>query len=716
MKKKNEAKASKRIIFAFGIIIALFIALIVRLIILQIFEADELSQKQEAFTYKKINITASRGDIYDRNMNVLAMDAACSKVSAFPSNVTDPEGTAAYLSQVLGMDYQSVYNKLTDTSVSFVNIKRSVDNTSAQQIEDADLSGIVVSDDQKRYYSDSTFAQYVLGFTGVDHVGLYGIEAVYNNVLKGEAGVETVLSDSAGRELQSNSTVQKEATPGNNVVLTIDSVMQYYAEEAVYNAYKKNDAKRVIAIVSDPNTGEILAMAAYPTYDLSDPWTISSDYASAYASDMNGLSTGDKQLEMWQNPFTSFIYEPGSTYKVITTSAALEENIVTLQSTFYCNGYLEVGGIKIKCWIYPGKHGTENLTQAVSNSCNVAMMDIAKQMGPDIFYQYMYAYGFGQLTGIDLDGEESGILSPNNGEVNLVDFVTLSFGQGLGVTPVQVVQALNASINGGLLMKPMVAKYVLDHDTNEIITSYEPTVVRRVISDEVSNEMQAILKYTADNNSAISKYSALQMGGKTGTAQKYINGSYAAGRYVASFYGFAPYDNPKLSVIVIVDEPGGALTTGSSVASPIGAEILQNCLEYLNSTSGTSTDVSSASTITVPDIRGKTVAEAKSVLDTLGIAYSITGSEDGIVTDQNQIKSVYTEGMNVAITSSSTSGDSVLMPNMIGMSLQNANEILSALGLTLQANGGGIAASQSIAAGTTVPKGTAVAVNFSYIE
>lgn len=716
MRKKSETTASKRIVYAFGLIIALFIILIIRLIILQIFEAGELSEKQASFTYKKVTITASRGDIYDRNMNILAMDASCSKISAFPSSVTDPEGTASILSQVLALDYQTVYNELTDTSTSFVNIKRGVDNTTAQQIEDANLSGIVVSDDQKRYYTDSTFAQYVLGFTGVDHVGLYGIEAVYNSVLQGEDGVETILADSAGRELQSNSTTQKEAVSGNDVVTTIDSVMQYYAEEAVYNAYKKNDAKRVIAVVSDPNTGEVLAMAAYPAYDLSDPWTISSDYATAYASDLRGLTSGEQQLEMWQNPFTSFIYEPGSTFKVITTSAALEDNIVTLQSTFYCNGYLEVGGIKIKCWIYPGKHGDENLTQAVSNSCNVAMMEVAKEMGPDIFYKYIYAYGFGEPTGIDLDGEESGILSANNGEVNLVDFVTLSFGQGLGVTPVQVVQGLNAAINGGLLMKPMVVKYTLDHDTNEILTTNESTVVRRVISEQVSEEMQGILKYTADNNSAISKYSALQMGGKTGTAQKYINGAYAPGRYVASFYGFAPYDNPQLSVLVIVDEPGGALTTGSSVASPVGAEILQNCLEYLNSTSYSSTDVSSASSSTVPDVRGKTVSEAKSVLDTLGIPYSIIGSADGIVTDQDQMKVTYSNGMTITLTVSSASGDAVLMPNLNGMSLQNVNEILSALGLTMQSNGGGIATAQSIAPGTTVTKGTSVTVNFSYIE
>lgn len=712
---KIKKLSLNRIVYAVLIILALFIILITRLVILQIFESAELSQKQEEYMTKKVTLTAARGDIYDRNMNILAKDASCSKVSVFPNSVSDPEATAKYLSEKLALDYNSVYAKVTNVKMDFIDIKRGVDNQTALDIKDANLNGIVISEDKKRYYTDSNFAQYVLGFTGTDHVGLYGIEAVYNDILKGEDGIETLLADSKGRQLESSVNVKKDAVPGSNVILSIDSVIQYYAEDAVYRAYLANKPKRVIAIVSDPNTGEILAMAAYPGYNLDNPWELTQDFQKSFGSSLANMDIGNKQLEMWKNPFTSFIYEPGSTFKVITASSALEENIITLDSRYYCGGSLVVGGIKIKCHIFPRGHGSQNLTEAVSNSCNVAMMQVGMAMGPDIFYKYIYNYGFGEKTGINLDNEESGILTANQ-QVNVVDYVTLAFGQGLGVTPIQMMQAINAAVNGGELLKPTVVKYITEADTNKITYTYNKQVVRRVISNETSVEMRNILKTTADNNPALGNYRDIGMGGKTGTAQKFIGSSYAPGLYVASFYGFAPYDNPQLSVMVIVDEPGGYLTTGSSVASPIGGEILKNSLNYLKTKDVMSVDVTKTPVVTIPDLRGKTKSEAESILNTLNIAHAFTGDENGIITDQNAMLTEYQQGAQVTLKVSSEAGTTVIVPNLTGMTIQNVNQTLSNLGLVLNADGGGIAFQQSVPKGTAVQKGTVINVKFKYIE
>jgi stage V sporulation protein D (sporulation-specific penicillin-binding protein) len=462
----------------------------------------------------------------------------------------------------------------------------------------------------------------VLGFTGTDHIGLYGLEAVFNDVLAGEDGIKSVLTDSAGRIIESASSIKKEAVAGSNIVTTIDSVIQYYAESAAYEAYLKNKPKRVLIIVSNPNTGEILAMAAYPGYSLDDPWEIPLDYASSYSDTLAGMDAGSQQLEMWKNPFTSFLYEPGSTFKVITVSSALEENVVTLNSTFYCNGYLEVGGVKIKCHVYPNKHGLLDLTGAVVNSCNPSMMMIAMEMGPVVFYKYIYDYGFGEPTGINLDGEESGILTVNQ-DINIVDYVTMAFGQGIAVTPIQMMQALNAAINGGELLYPNIIKYILDAETNNITYTYEKQVVRQIVSAETSQIMRGILYTTAQNVSGIANYRSLPIGGKTGTAQKFINGRYTESLYVSSFYGMIPYDDPQLSVLVIVDEASGVSPSGSAVAAPVGAEVLSNAYSYLLAKNDVPTNSDIVSGVTIPDVRGKDAADAENIFRTFGIQYSI---------------------------------------------------------------------------------------------
>ncbi len=715
MNSMQKKQVYKRIIIAVVVIAAFFCILAVRLVIIQIFQAEDLASRQESYMTRNIEITAKRGTIYDSEMNVLVQDASCSKISVFPNSIEDPQATASFLAETLGLDYDDVYADVTNTEASYITIKKGVDNATALKIKEADLAGVDITEDTKRHYSDSTFAQYVLGFTGTDHTGLYGLEAVFNDVLGGENGSKTVLTDSAGRIIESASVVQKEATAGSNLVTTINSVIQYYAESAAYDAYLTYKPQRVLILVSDPNTGDVLAMAAYPGYSLDDPWQIPSDYATSFSSTLEGMDTASVQLEMWKNPFTSLLYEPGSTFKVITASSALEENVVSLDSSFYCNGYLEVGGVKIKCHVYPNGHGSQNLTEAVVNSCNPAMMNVAMQMGPDVFYKYIYDYGFGEATGINLDGEESGILTVNQ-DINVVDYVTLGFGQGLAVTPIQMLQALNAAINGGELLYPNIVKYILDPETNDITYTYEKQVVRQVISQETSQTMQQILYATAQNIYSISDYKDLPIGGKTGTAQKFINGQYTQSLYVSSFYGMIPYNDPQLSVLVIVDEASGWNTTGSAVAAPIGARVLSEAYSYLLTKQDVPTSADVESGIKIPDVRGRQLSEAENIFKAFGIDYSITGDQEGIVTAQSAVQSEYQSGMTVVLTVTSQNSDQITVPDLSGMSVQKVNSMLTQLGLSLNVQGGGIAVSQDVKAGSVVDKGTTITVTFKYIE
>ena len=717
-----------------GMILVMFVLLIGRLVIIQIVKADEYSQKQTDLITHSETITASRGDIYDRNMNLLAKDATCAKIVVYPKNLrdtntengdqsVDPSWVAEVLSEALQLEYEDVYDKVT-SDVSEVTIKRRVEYLTALGIDKTfneerpeDISQyLAVFEDKKRYYTDSRFAQYILGFTNVDHVGAYGIEAEYNSVLQGIDGVETVIQDANGRKLESLAQMKVDAIQGSNLVLSLDSIMQYYVENIAYEAYLENEPKRVMAVVSDPGTGEILAYAVYPGYDLSDPWDVSDDFVEAMGDSDDDL--GELQLEMWKNMLTSFIYEPGSTFKIITTTSALEENIVTLNSTFNCAGALNVGGIPIRCHVYPASHGHQDLADAVSNSCNPAMMKISMEMGPDIFYKYIYNYGFSIPTGIDLDGEESGILSVNQ-DVNLVDFVTLSFGQGLGVTPIQMLQALNAAVNGGELLVPKVAKYVTDSQTGEITTEFSKELVRQVISSSTSEKIREIMHFTANNNYALMKNCrGLKIGGKTGTAQKFENGRYLVGKYVASFYGMIPYDDPKLSVLVIVDEPSGTYTTGGSVAAPVGGEILKVCYDYLTGMGIDNTPVGGdvSAKVLIPDVRGKTLAEASDLLTALGIEYETEGADNGIVTDQNRVHTEYKEGDTVIITVTENDDSPVSMPDLRGMSVSQAKDLLDSLGLEYLISGGGMCSAQSIPYGETVERGTVVEITFTYIE
>ena len=721
MKKSSNTNRKdyfiSRVAWSCIIILVAFTVAIGKLASVQLVHGSELAEKQASFTNANIEITAARGDIYDEGMNILVQDATVSSVYAYPESIgeEDVPGTCSFLSEKLGMDYEYLYGLLTDKSQNTVTIKYRVDNRIAREIQEANLPGINIKEDKTRIYTNPTFAPYILGFTGTDHTGLYGVEAAFNEYLSGKNGVKSVLFDSNGNASESASTTKKESQKGDSVVLTIDSVTQYYTETAAYEAYTKYNARRVIILVSDVDTGAILGMAAYPSYSLDDPWSVSWAYKNSMLPS-EGDSLEDQQLSMWSDPFTSYLYEPGSTFKIVTCASALEEGMVNLDSVFYCGGAEYIEGVEIRCDVYPGHHGDQDLATSMANSCNVALMKIVNLVGPDKFYDYIYNFGFGTPTGILLDGEESGMVSANQ-DVNPVDFATLGFGQGLAATPLQMIMGLNAAINGGYLMVPRVVEKVVDSNTGETVMRYDPQVVRQVISEQTSETMRYILGIVADQYYYLGGYESYDMIGKTGTAEQYRYGSYD-GSLVASFYGALPESDPEFSVLVIVDEASGDQTYGSNTAAPTAAKLMANIYDYMaakDMLSMSGEDVKGAKII--PDVRGSYAQDAVELFESLGIAYTLSGGESGIIVNQSVHSVEYTEGTVVVLSvSEEAQGETVMVPNVTGMSVQKANEVLAQAGLVMQIQGGGIAVSQSIEPGTMVEAGTTVTVTFRYAE
>ena len=709
----------KRLIFAFFVFAALFLVLAIRLTSIQAFDSINLTDEQIDQLMGEIPLTATRGDIYDRNMNILAKDASASAIYVRPKDVKKPEEIADYLSEVLELDREKLYKKITDKSQWISLIERKVDNDIAFDIRNKKFKGVEISEDKKRYYTNGNFASYVLGFTGTDHQGLYGIESVFNNVLSGEDGVLVYEKDGLSQKVASGYQVRIKPDEGDNVVLTIDSIIQHFLESQLEKTMDEFDSKRVIAIAMDPSTGEILAMSSKPDYNLNDPRTVSKLFESKMSTELEGMDLGKKQLEMWKNPAVTFNYEPGSTFKPITAAAALEEGAVTAQTSFFDKGYIIIDGQQIKCHIFPRSHGSQTFVEAVANSCNPVLVETVMRMEPVTFYRYIYNFGFGDQTGIQLDGEQAGIV-PNNND-KLINYVPKSYGQGISVTPIQLISALSAVTNDGKYMQPNIVKYILSSDNNEIIKEYKPEQIRQVVSEDTANIVQDILKLVVSNSENLSSMSAYKIGGKTGTAQKIINGAYASGLYITSFFGYAPVDDPKIAVLYIVDEPKGYGVYGSNTAAPHAIEFMNNTLDYLNVPGGKGESLKDSSI--VPDLRNQELDLAKEVLNYLKLKYEIAGEiQSGYIVNQDPmpgelIKEDTVIKLTLGEEITQEKEEVVTVPNVMDMTVQQANETLSRVGLKLAITGaGGVSTQQSPLAGEQVQKGSEIVVEFKPLE
>ncbi|WP_193708288.1 penicillin-binding transpeptidase domain-containing protein [Alkalibaculum sporogenes] len=714
-------RRKKRLVFAFFVFFIFFIVMAIRLTYIQAFDSIKLTDEQIDQLMGEIPITATRGDIYDRNMNILAKDASASRIYVRPRDLENAEEVADYLSKILDLDRDILYEKISDTSQWIALVERKVDNDIAFEIRDQNFKGVEISEDKKRYYTNGNFASYILGFTGTDHQGLYGIESVFNNVLSGEDGVLVYEKDGKSQKVPSGYQVRIEPEDGDNLALTTDSVIQHFLESQVEKTVNDLDAKRVIAIAMDPKTGDILGMSSKPDYNLNDPRTISEIFETKLSDELKDKNLGEKQLAMWRNPAVTLNYEPGSTFKVVTASAVLEEGVVTPETPFFDKGYINIAGAQIKCHLYPRSHGAQTFVEGVQHSCNPVMVEAIQRLDPDEFYKYIYNFGFGDKTGIQLDGEQSGIV-PANVEQNLINYVTKSFGQGISVTPIQLITALSAVVNDGKYMQPNIVKYILSSDSNEIIQEYKPHQIRQVISEDTASILQDTMEKVISESDVLSKIAEkYRVGGKTGTAQKVIDGKYAQGIYITSFFGFAPVEDPKVAVLFIIDEPKGYNVTGSNTAAPAALEFINSTLDYLDVPNNDKENFGDSSI--VPDLRSQDMTLAQEVLGYLNLKYEVTSDiKEGYIVNQDPMPGqLIDKDTVIKLTldkeAIDTSTELVSVPNIMDMTVQQANEVLRRLGLELTVTGaGGVSTKQSPLAGELVKKGTKVIVEFKPIE
>ena len=576
-------KNKKRIAIGFVIIAIGMILLAFRVAWIQIVDADELTQKAINQQTKDVPIEADRGNIYDRNGKELATSLTCYSLWVRPAELAeDMDETqiaqlASDLAAITGEDAADVSACLVKEQ-ALVRIAQYLDKDAADQIRDMKVEALSLSEGTRRYYPLGNFASQLLGSVTIDNVGRTGIELQYDQYLSGVAGRWVKNTDLSGNELVDGSEEYYEAQDGLNVVLTIDETIQYYVERALEEGMEETEADRIECLVMDPKTGEILASAVTPGFDPNDATEPDDEEEREAFKAM----TADEQIaylnKMWRNPIVSDTYEPGSTFKLITASSALESGAITTSDTFTCNTRITVAGVTLHCWS-ARDHGTQTIKQAIANSCNPAMATVAARMGAQTFYKYLELYGLTEPTGVDYPGETDSITYALE-DVGPVELATMGYGQSISLTPIQLLTAVCAIGNDGTLLQPRYVKALTDKDGN-VVEEFETKEVRRVLSAETSAEMREAMEYAVtDGGVGAINIPGYRVGGKTGTANKVENGVYGK-YYYSSILGMAPMDDPQVAILVVVDSPKGNYY-GSTTAGPIARSILEDVLRYMN--------------------------------------------------------------------------------------------------------------------------------------
>ncbi len=569
MKNKTYNKKKIFIVFIFALLIILF--LIGRLIYLMIFDAEYYQKKAEALHEREREIKAARGEIVDANETVLATNRTVCTISVIHSQITDAEKVIQSLCAALEMDEREVRKKVEKVS-SMERIKTNVDKAVGDEIRNMELDGVKVDEDFKRYYPYDELASTVLGFTGGDNQGIIGLEVKYEEYLKGKNGTILTVTDARGIELEGVAEDRIEPVAGDTLQLSLDYNIQMYAQQMAEKVMEEKQADGVSILLMNPKNGEILAMVNVPEFNLNDPFTLNTGV------DESTLSDEEKQdalNQMWRNRCINDTYEPGSTFKIVTASASLEEGVVELDDHFSCPGYRIVEDRKIRCHKVGG-HGAETFVEGVQNSCNPVFIDIGLRLGVENFCKYYEQFGLLNLTGVDLPGE-AGTIMHKQENIGLVELATMSFGQSFQITPVQLAATVSSIINGGTRVTPHLGVRVLDKDGEEVETfAYEEG--ERILSEETSATMRTILESVVSEgsgkNAAIEGY---RIGGKTATSQTLPR---SANKYISSFIGFAPADDPEVVGLCVIYNPQGVYY-GGTIAAPVIRDIFENVLPYL---------------------------------------------------------------------------------------------------------------------------------------
>lgn len=552
-KEKKE-----RIIFLFILFIFLYFSLVYRLYNIQVIQSNKFKEIAQQEHLTSFSIEGERGNIYDRNYKKLAVNVNVQSLFAIPPKVVSPQETAQKISSILNLKTKDVMEKLNQKK-SFVWIKRKLKETEVAEIKKLNLEGFDFIDESKRYYPKNYLVSNLMGFVGIDNQGLEGLESFFDEELKGLPGLVILERDATGSRVPLSVKEPTAHQDGNSIVLTIDEVIQYITEEALDKAFQKSRAKAGVAIVVEPKTGGILAIAIKPSYD--------PNYFNQYSRDL------------WRNRAVTDVYEPGSTFKIVTIATALEEKVVKLDDQFYCKGWTKYNGTVFHD-IH--QHGSQNLTDIVKNSCNVGVIQTGTRLDEKVFEKSIRRFGFGSLTEIDLPGEVNGLVRSTK-DWSKISLASLSIGQEISVTPIQLIMAVSAIANRGTLMKPMIVKEIIDSKQNKI-KIFKPKPVRQVVSVDTALTMTKILEQVVnDGTGTRAKLAGYQVAGKTGTAQKFDSsiGKYSEDKYSSFFVGYVPAENPSIAILVLLDEPKGSYY-GGTVAAPVFQEITSKALPYLS--------------------------------------------------------------------------------------------------------------------------------------
>lgn len=724
MKKNSSLKTQKRILWLAGTFLLLFLLLAIRVAYIQFIDGGWLSKEAIEQQTRDRMINAKRGTIYDRNGKQLAVSADVETVSLSPITVRengDPQKCAEALSDILGLEKESILEKI-NMNTSYVLVKRKVEKEQADAIRAAGLTGVYLDADTKRYYPYNNIASHIIGFTGTDNQGLLGIEQKYDNILKGQYGRIVTARNADGTEMPYKYDRYYTPEDGSDITLTIDVSIQHFLEKHLEQALTDLQLGNGAAgIIMDVKTGEILAMATKPDFNLNEPFLITDPAVKQKIdaitdSKEKGEATQEYLNKLQRNKAVIDSYEPGSTFKIITSAMALEENVVSLQDTFNCTGSYKVAKETIGCWKHAG-HGILDLTGALMNSCNPAFMQIGARIGQDTFYKYYKGFGFTEKTGIELYGETSGLFYPA-GSFNEVELATASFGQGPVVTPLQMITAVSAVANDGKLMKPHLLKNITDA-SGTILQSFDPEEVRQVISPQTSQIMRSLMEAVVSEGTGNKAYlEGFRIGGKTGTSEKIPRGNQ---KYVASFVGIAPANDPQVAILLLLDEPPAGNHMGGTIASPLAGKILDDVLRYLDIEPEVPTGDAVEGDAQVPHVSGMDLTEARQAISQSGLRCVVEGN-GSVVTAQvpNPGVTIARNGTVIVYTGDARPSNSVQVPSVIGKSFEEAKSILEKAKFQFHPVGienttqNALAQTQSVQPGEYATIGSEITVEFSY--
>lgn len=596
------------------LIFIIFLLIIFKVFYIQVFSYNKLNSLADSLWNRNLPIEADRGKIYDRNGIVLADNKTTVSLVLIPNQIKNKEDTAKKLSDILNTSYKDMLVHVSKkTSIERVHPEgRRLSYEVADKINNLKLDGVYLVKESKRFYPNDKMLSHTLGYVGIDNQGLSGLELMYDKYLTGKYGAIKYISDAKGNKLDLEETYV-EPQDGMNLTLTINYKLQEVLEREINNAVLKYNPDQAIGIIMNPNTGEILAMTARPNFS-------PSNYKQYQVEEIN------RNLPIWST------YEPGSTFKIITLSTALEENLIDLENDhYYDSGSIHVENARIKCW-KAGGHGEETFLQVVENSCNPGFVVMGQKIGKEKLFEYIKKFGFGNKTGVDLNGEASGILF-NLDKVGPVELATTSFGQGVSVTPIQQITAVSAAINGGYLLKPYIVKSINEPETNTVIKQNDTKIIRKVISNGTSKKVRYALESVVTNGTGRNAFiDGYRVGGKTGTAQKVKDGRYMVGNYIVSFMGFMPANNPEVIAYVAIDNAKGITQYGGTIAAPIVRNILLDAIDILDikkpkGASEKNYNFNEKKYVTVPSVVGMSLKEAMSELKDYKVEYSGSGNK-----------------------------------------------------------------------------------------